>query len=313
MGKIKTSFLDERRADVVAALADYNAALKTNDASTLRASINKLKDAEAEYATQKAKEVYLECAEQENPMLYAIQKYSYEILSHKEDKEDGVVVSASLDEHKVRVIDLYSMCMSARIGVEWSYAAQQHNLSMLLSQTRKLGFTEAQVKEVSNSYYLDKKLREAKDGKNPVSKNSLLAGLQGVVDAVFEPYKMTGAYKVNNHDLAYMEAVYCRKGKKALTVNASNHTFYRRILMDVLHRVVCDLRYGLEFDIVNGEGKREAGCIFAGEEKPVASATATTVSAPASKPIAAESKPVEAGTTRLGKRNKKADKATPAA
>ena len=57
MSEIKTSYLDERRNDVVKALEAYNAALKSNDAVSIRKTESALKDAEAEYAKQKAVEV----------------------------------------------------------------------------------------------------------------------------------------------------------------------------------------------------------------------------------------------------------------
>ena len=73
--EIKTSFLDERKDDVVKALKAYNDALKTNDASKIRSTEHSLKEAEAEYAKQKAVEVYRECANQPNPIIYAIKTF----------------------------------------------------------------------------------------------------------------------------------------------------------------------------------------------------------------------------------------------
>ena len=96
----------------------------------------------------------------------------------------------------------------------------------------------------------------------------MLSELQGVVDAVMDAASLpAGTYRVNNHDLEYFRSLFCRKGKKSLTLAASNHAYYRRILMDVLHRVVCGLRYGVEFDMLDGDGKRVPGCIYAEEKK----------------------------------------------
>ena len=96
----------------------------------------------------------------------------------------------------------------------------------------------------------------------------MLSELQEVVDAVFATDGIKpGTYKVNNHDLAYFRRLYGRKGKKALTIAASNHTYYRRILMDILHRIVCDLKYGVEFDMIDKEGNKVSGCIYSEESK----------------------------------------------
>ena len=274
MSEIKTSYLDERRNDVVKALEAYNAALKSNDAVSIRKTESSLKDAEAEYAKQKAVEVYAECASQPNPILYAIETFTYDILGHKDEKEDGVTVSATLDEHKTRTIDLYRMCTSRKLNTGWANVAQNHCLTLLLDQCTKLGFTPAQIKEISGSYALDKKARELREAKsdkskkNPTSKGSMLNELQSVVDAVMDAASLpAGTYRVNNHDIEYFRSLFCRKGKKSLTLAASNHAYYRRILMDVLHRVVCGLHYGVEFDMLDGNGKRVPGCIYAEEKK----------------------------------------------
>ena len=44
MSEIKTSYLDERRNDVVKALEAYNAALKSNDAVSIRKTESALKE-----------------------------------------------------------------------------------------------------------------------------------------------------------------------------------------------------------------------------------------------------------------------------
>lgn len=274
MEEIKTSYLDERRNGVVEALKAYNEALKSNDAGVIRKAERALRDAEAEYAKQKAVEVYAECAKQPNPIIYAITTFTYEILGHKDEKEDGVTVSATLDEHKTRTIDLYRMCTSQKLDTHWANVAQNHCLTLLLDQCTKLGFTAAQMKEISGSYALDKKARELREAKadkskkNPTSKSSMLSELQAVIDAVMKASGITdNKYRANNHDIAYFCALFCRKGKKSLTVAASNPAYYRRILMDVLHRIVCGLQYGVEFDMLDKEGKRVLGCIYAEEKK----------------------------------------------
>lgn len=294
--EIKTSFLDERRNDVVEALKAYNDALKTNDADKIRKAERTLRESEAEYAKQKAVEVYAECAKQPNPILYAIETFTYEILGHKDEKEDGVVVSATLDEHKARTIDLYRMCVAQKLDTNWANVAQNHCLTLLLAQCSKLGFSQNQMKAISKSYALDKKARELREAqsdkskKNPISKGSMLDELQNVVDAVMKAAGITdNKYRANNHDINYFCALFCRKGKQSLTVAASNPAYYRRILMDVLHRIVCGLQYGVEFDILNKDGKRETGCIYAEEKQ--ASATKSTSAAKqdnASKPGATE-------------------------
>lgn len=284
MEEIKTSFLDERKDDVVKALKAYNDALKTNDASKIRSTEHSLKEAEAEYAKQKAVEVYRECAKQPNPIIYAIKTFTYEILGHKDIKEDGVVVSATIDEHKTRTIDLYRMCVSQKINTDWANVAQNHCLTLLLYQCDKLGFSKTQMQAISKAYALDKKARELREAKsdkskkNPISKGSMLDELQNVVDAVMKAAGITdSAYRANNHDINYFCFLFGRKGKQSLTVAASNHAYYRRILTDVLHRIVCGLQYGVEFDMLDKDGKRVTGCIYAEEKQ--ASAVKSTPAA----------------------------------
>ncbi len=272
----ENTYLDERKNDIIKALAAYNEALKKNDAADIRRTAAALKDAEGEYAKQMAADVYAECREQPQPILYAVKKYTYKVIGHTEEKEDGVVLSAEINEEKIRTIDLFKLCTTQGLDTRWALVAQDHNLSLLLDMCKSLGLNDRQIAEVDGSMAMDKKARalhEAKADKSkrdPTSKTAMLADLQAAVDAVFIGDKVApGTFKCNNHDVEYFRRLYGRKGKKSLAVAASNHAYYRRILMDVLHRIVCNLKYGVEFDMIDKDGNRAAGCIYAEEiDKP---------------------------------------------
>jgi len=54
-------------------------------------------------------------------------------------------------------------------------------------------------------------------------------------------------YKAITHDVNYILAVYSKKGRKALTVTASNHKQMRQIIMEICHRIVTGGRYDIDY------------------------------------------------------------------
>lgn len=288
--KVK-NYLADRKDDVENAIKAYNDALATNDNAKISTAKSNLLSAESEYAKQAASDCYDAILATEQPILTAIKTYKYDVIGHKDIKEDGVTVSVEADYTKTKVIDLYALTQKGKKSKSWACLAQESNLDFLFDTAIDLGFSSAKVKKMAGVAFVDKTTAEAikkeaasistsdymkkrcedflasltdKSAKDPTSKTSLAKGLQATLNELLsldgvEP----NTYKVNSHDVSYIRRVFNRKGKRALTVNTSNQSIYRRILMDVFHRVVCELSYGIEFDIIGKDGKRQAECYYA--------------------------------------------------
>ena len=72
--------------------------------------------------------------------------------------------------------------------------------------------------------------------------------MQGVIDEILPPAENTDTpYKVNSHDVAYLDDLYGKKSNKnMLTVRVSNDAFFRRILVDICYRLVTGSKYGVD-------------------------------------------------------------------
>lgn len=222
---MENSILVEKMNDVIECIELYNEALTANEATEIKSAEVNLKEAEKSYAKAKADEIYVECGRQEKPVLYAINMYSYPVLTHTTEKDDnGVVISAELAEAE-KVIDLYAMCKANRISVEWASKAAQSCTSYVLLAAESFGFSKAQRASVCNSLNFQRKAAQHdaatsdSSKKDPISKKSMTTELQSVVDSVFGIDGVAaGTYKVNSHDFEYINRVFFKKGKAALTL-----------------------------------------------------------------------------------------------
>lgn len=232
------------------ALKAANDALGKNpvDLVAYNAAMGALDKAEKDYAKAKALEMYDEYAKKSNPIVEIIKAYSYETLSHKEkrsdDKDNPRVIAINPDTRK-RQIDLLAFCSRAKLDTHWELTASAVNQLMCLRAATELG---ADVAKIAKSYFLRDKVKEIKLGKTPTSKNQVCKLLQTVIDEILPPAENADAsYKVNSHDVAYLDDLYGKKSNKnMLTVRVSNDAFFRRILVDICYRLVTGSKYGVD-------------------------------------------------------------------
>ncbi len=233
------------------ALKDANAALEKNpvDMTAYSAAIAALDEAEKQYAKLAAEAKYAEFTTKDNPIVEIIKARTYTILGHKETrggtKENPRVMSVDMVE-KSRDIDLLAFCEKAKLDTNWAFVASRVNQLMCLRAATQLG---ADVKKIATSYFLRDKVKEINLGKTPTSNTQVCKLLQTVIDEIM-PSDMTEggvAYKVNSHDVAYLDDLYGKKsGKHDLTVRVSNDSFFRRILVDICYRLVTNGKYGVD-------------------------------------------------------------------
>jgi len=235
--------LPEIKAVLDAKVKDYNDAMlehRFDDVSKLDSEIAKKV---SEYGELALNICLMECAEAEDPMLEAVKRLEYETLATKDTKEDGSDFKVRTIVDRVKPIDPVKLngFVSGGIGhnKNWELMIEQFNLRMTLKVAGDIG---VDPKGINDSYYMSKLARDIDLGKTPCSKTNLLKTLQTIVNA------MIGEdYKAITHDVNYILAVYSKKGRKALTVTASNHKQMRQIIMEICHRIVMNSRYDIDY------------------------------------------------------------------
>lgn len=251
MADIK-KIISDHRENIVAKINDYNAALKANDFAKTAHAEQELKDAEAAYAEAKCTEVFGELKKEENPVKAAIAMHSYLVVSHRPVREDGVITGFEIVEDKVRQIDLVKFCKSCGLPVLWQYKVEKFNQLLALRAANELKMTKAQIKKICDSFYMNDLARQVEMGGTPDSNTAICKQLQQVFDDIlFEDNgKGSNAYKVNNHDVAYLTMCYTKRGKKTLSVAVAKNAYMHRLVMDVMHRIVTGKSYDLEYRMV---------------------------------------------------------------
>lgn len=246
----KKTALEIAKDSYDASIKAANDALKANPVNLVayNEAMNALDKAEKEYAKAKAAAMYAEYAKKDKPVVEIIKAYSYETIAHTEkrsdDKNNPRVIAIDPTTRK-RQIDLLAFCSAAKLDTHWEFTASAVNQLMCLRVANDLG---ADVNKIAKSYYLREKAKEIKLGKTPTSKNQVCKLLQSVIDEILPPdADGNSAYKVNSHDVAYLDALYGKKSNKnVLAVRVSNDAFFRRILVDICYRLITNSKYGVD-------------------------------------------------------------------
>lgn len=249
--------LNERHADVVEKINEYNAALKANDLTKATRAEHDLKEAEGDYASVKRVEVFNRLSKLENPIKAAIETYSYFIVSHQVIREDGVVKGFKLIDNKVCQIDLVKFCEHCNLPTKWQYLVEKFNQLLALRTARELKMTTAQIKKICDSFYMSACAREVDMGGTPDSNTAIAKLLQTVVDGILfeDDGKGKNKYRVNSHDVAYLLMCYTKRGKKVLSVAVAKNSYVHRLVFDVMYRIVTGKVYDLEYKMVSSPDK----------------------------------------------------------
>jgi len=251
--EVKKTMLDVVKEKYDAALKSANEALgkKPVDHEGYNNAIIALDAAEKEFTTVVANAMYDEYAKKENPVVEIIKAYGYKTLGHKVvyDKDDKSRITEVNAIEKDRQIDLFAFCKRAKIDTDWQYIVSKFNKLMCLRAAVELGLNTSDIKKITSSYYIQEKAKEIEMGKTPTSNTQVCKLLQRVIDEILPNEDAEGKtiYKVNNHDVAYLDDLYGRKSNKAiLTVRVSNDAFLRRVLVDIAYRLVTNGKYGVD-------------------------------------------------------------------
>ena len=249
--------LETLRKDIEVRINAYNGLiLKKGDFAKMNAIEGEIRDAEAAYAEQQMREVFEECKKQPNPILAAVKRYDYPVLAHRLIREDGVVTEMALVEDRTKQIDLVKLCKALGLSHLWEYKVEKFGNLLCMRSAKELGWSDAQIKQIERLYYCNALSRKEEMGAVPTSNNQIVKLLQQVLDAVLplDPETGKSQYRCNSHDVAYLLMAYTkRNGKKKLTIEVSKNSFVHRLVMDVMHRIVCGLTYDLKYQQVKAE------------------------------------------------------------
>lgn len=254
--------LEGLRKDVQERINEYNELLlacgKFDDMVRVEEEI---RDAEAKYADQQMHEIFSWCGKQPNPILAAVKRYDYPILSHRLNREDGIVTEMVLVETRTKQIDLVKLCKVLNLDHLWEYKVEKFGNLLCMRAAKDLGWTDTQVKEIERLYYCNALSRSVEMGAVPTSNTQICKLLQQVIDAVLPMDPETGKakYRCNSHDVAYLLMCYTKRSNKAkLSIDVAKNSFVHRLVMDVMHRIVTGAQYDLKYAQIKQDAVKKA-------------------------------------------------------
>lgn len=244
--KTTTRNLTTIKTDIDTKINEYNAFMRKADFNKASQSAALIDEYIKEYAKVAQKNVFESFRLSKTPMLDAIKELTYTVVTVKNgtDEKDNTPIKYA-DEKEV-YIDLLKMqnYFGENIGhaENWQYKTENFNFRMTLGVAKDLGIN---VKSINDSYAMNKLAKELADGKSVTSNTQKLNALQEVINAM-----LGDGYKVTSHDVAYLNNIYCKKGRKALTVVCANHRYMRQYIMEIAHKIVCNKEYAVEYKAV---------------------------------------------------------------
>lgn len=261
--------LEEYKGDIEKNIAEYNTALSENDFAKMAKAETALKTAESSYAEAKEEEVFETLKSEENPVKAAIIRHSYNVVTHKVNRKKGVIIGYELVTDRLRQIDLLRVCKYCDLPTSWQYKVEKFNQLLALRTANDLKLPKSKVKEICDSFYMNKLAREIDLGGTPDSNTQICKQLQMVVDAILyvDNGKGKNLYRVNNHDVAYLLMVYTqRNNKKICSVKVAKNSYVHKLILDVMHRILTGGVYDLNYQMVKNPVKTES--VKTTEEKP---------------------------------------------
>lgn len=255
-----SEILSAKRKEVEDRIEAYNKAIAKNDFAAMARIEAELKEAEKAYAAQSQNEVFDVCKKSENPVLKAVEMYTYPVLAHRRMLSDGVLVGFELVEDRVKQLDLVKLCKWCDMPHLWEYKVERLGNLLCMRVATELGLSKAQVAQIEKLYYMNALARKAEmTGAVPTSNTQLVKLLQEVIDSVlFVEGDKPGMnkFRCNNRDVAYFLACYTKRGRKELSVSVAKNSYVHTLVMDVMHRIVTGKVYDVEFKMIKGESEK---------------------------------------------------------
>ena len=277
MAKVSEKSLEQIRQEIDAGIASMTDALRNKDMDALTAAETALKESEREYAQNMEWQVYSEIKKAENPLVEAARRRVFGVLGHKPIKVEGIEVGYEVSA-KEKKIDLLSLCKFCELDTTWGYKVEKFNQLLTLRAAKELGFTEAQLKTITKTFYMKELAKQENLGGTPTSNSQIVKQLQTIIDSFMMVPGENGQniYKANSHDAAYLLMCYTRQDRKALTVQVSKNRAVFGLILDIIHRIVTGKSYDLSYQQVKVKEEKSEDKIV----KPKATPKKAKVEAP---------------------------------
>ena len=184
-------------------------------------------------------------------MLAAATALTFETLKHKDKEDENGIKSRELvtAERPLDFVALESFFVERgkKFGAEstWAYKVAAFNRLLCMRTAQSIG---ADVKTVAEKFATPTQARDINLGKTPTSNTQLLKQLQMIIDSMLYVEGEKGnIYKANSHDVGYLLSLYAKKGRGVLSVAAARPKYLEKLIAEILHRIVTEKSYNIEF------------------------------------------------------------------
>lgn len=242
------------RADLETRANAYNAAINADDtkAAELEKLDNETSELEKEYVRAAFHATALvELLDNPAPMLAAATALTFETLKHKDKEDENGIKSRELvtAERPLDFVALESFFVERgkKFGAEsaWVYKVAAFNRLLCMRTAQSIG---ANVKTVAEKFATPTQARDIDLGKTPTNNTQLLKQLQMIIDSMLYVEGEKGnIYKANSHDVGYLLSLYAKKGRGVLSVAAARPKYLEKLIAEILHRIVTEKSYNIEF------------------------------------------------------------------
>lgn len=250
------------------AIGDYNKALEEGKLDAMADAEHEVKERAKKYAGLAQTAFFESVSDKEDyngTILRAVKELTYKTKWYRINKDEETITGMEMTEKSV-MVDLRKLCRHNGFEKAWIHTLEKFNLLLTLRAATELcgvdkDATDAQREEfkrvlqtINDSFYMKEKAKEIELGKTPTSKTQLCRQLQAVIDKILfvatDKNSDKNLYAANSHDVAYLLMCYTKRGKSALKVVCSKHSFVERLVTEILHRVITGGVYDVEYQVV---------------------------------------------------------------
>lgn len=236
---------------------EYNEASINMDFRKMAEVDTEMKELEKEYAETSQVLIFTDLKAMEKPMFEAIKTHSFTVLKHKDTAESGSTIKTREMIDAERQFDLkdFDAFCGGTVSVDkfWSNYAERMNMLVAIHVANELKVDD--LKAIGTSYFISKTKEEIKlseenpDVANPISNTQMLKMMQKVLDKIiYEDNNGKNKYQAKSQDVAWLLFTYGRKDSRGrLTLKLADHKQFRKVLADVLHRIVTNTNYKVAY------------------------------------------------------------------
>lgn len=194
------------------------------------------------------------CRATEDPMLEAVKTLEYSTIVVKNKSEDvggGKVLHLETDfaSKQIDLLKLNKFCEGIGKDSKWILYIEKLGLKLTLKAAKSIGITPEDIAIIDGSYNMTSLAREVKLARadesgstpDPVSKNQMVKTLNLIISAMIGE-----EYKCDTRDVAFLEGCFTKKGRKALTLKASNNKELTGLIHQICHRVALGKAYSID-------------------------------------------------------------------